>query len=80
MPGRGTGEHPAALAVSRRNFAARDEGGRRNRAFDSVRVSRLGVCRRGIEWWIYPPTDDPGELLRQADYRFSVREIPTPYP
>ncbi|MEV0107140.1 FAD-dependent oxidoreductase [Nocardia sp. NPDC050799] len=36
--------------------------------------------RKVNEWWIYPPTDDPGELLRQADYRFSVREIPTPYP
>jgi NADH dehydrogenase len=35
--------------------------------------------RKVNEWWIYPPTDDPGELLRQADYRFSVREIPTPY-
>ncbi|WP_328391938.1 NAD(P)/FAD-dependent oxidoreductase [Nocardia sp. NBC_00416] len=30
------------------------------------------------ELWIYPPTDDPGELLRQADYRFSVREITAP--
>ncbi|WP_459549877.1 NAD(P)/FAD-dependent oxidoreductase [Nocardia sp. X0981] len=30
------------------------------------------------EVWIYPPTDDPEELLRQADYRFSVREIPAP--
>ncbi|WP_327147821.1 NAD(P)/FAD-dependent oxidoreductase [Nocardia sp. NBC_01329] len=27
------------------------------------------------ELWIYPPTDDPDELLRQADYRFSVRQI-----
>lgn len=34
--------------------------------------------RKVNEWWIYPPTDDPGELLRQADYRFSVRDIPTP--
>lgn len=36
--------------------------------------------RKVNEWWIYPPTDDPGELLRQADHRFSVRDIPTPYP
>ncbi|WP_433492025.1 NAD(P)/FAD-dependent oxidoreductase [Nocardia grenadensis] len=35
--------------------------------------------RKVNEWWIYPPTDDPGELLRQADHRFSVRDIPTPY-
>lgn len=30
------------------------------------------------ESWIYPPTDDPEELLRQADYRFSVRRLPAP--
>ncbi|MGV9635540.1 NAD(P)/FAD-dependent oxidoreductase [Nocardia rhamnosiphila] len=36
--------------------------------------------RKVNEWWIYPPTDDPGELLRQADYRFSLRDIPTPFP
>lgn len=30
------------------------------------------------ELWIYPPTDDPDELLRQADYRFSVRQIRAP--
>lgn len=30
------------------------------------------------ELWIYPPTDDPDELLRQADYRFSVRQIHAP--
>ncbi|MGW5384932.1 NAD(P)/FAD-dependent oxidoreductase [Nocardia sp. NPDC003963] len=34
--------------------------------------------RKVNEWWIYPPTDDPDELLRQADYRFSVRDIPAP--
>ncbi|NUP29628.1 MAG: dehydrogenase, partial [Nocardia sp.] len=31
--------------------------------------------RKVNELWIYPPTDDPAELLRQADYRFSVRQI-----
>ncbi|WP_280424330.1 NAD(P)/FAD-dependent oxidoreductase [Nocardia carnea] len=31
--------------------------------------------RKVNELWIYPPTDDPDELLRQADYRFSVRRI-----
>ncbi|MFI5716236.1 NAD(P)/FAD-dependent oxidoreductase [Nocardia sp. NPDC051750] len=31
--------------------------------------------RKVNELWIYPPTDDPDELLRQADYRFSVRQI-----
>lgn len=34
--------------------------------------------RRVNELWIYPPTDDPEELLRQADHRFSVREIGAP--
>ncbi|MEU8896495.1 FAD-dependent oxidoreductase [Nocardia sp. NPDC048505] len=27
------------------------------------------------ERFIYPPVDDPDELLRQADYRFSVRQL-----
>lgn len=34
--------------------------------------------RKVNELWIYPPTDDPDELLRQADYRFSVRQITDP--
>lgn len=34
--------------------------------------------RKVNELWIYPPTDDPDELLRQADYRFSVRQITEP--
>ncbi|GGL07118.1 NAD(P)/FAD-dependent oxidoreductase [Nocardia jinanensis] len=34
--------------------------------------------RKVNELWIYPPTDDPAELLRQADYRFSVRQITAP--
>ena len=35
--------------------------------------------RRVNEQFIYPPTDDPDELLRQADYRFSVRQLaPSP--
>lgn len=36
--------------------------------------------RKVNELWIYPPTDDPDELLRQADYRFSVRQIAEPRP
>ncbi len=31
--------------------------------------------RKVNEQFIYPPTNDPDELLRQADYRFSVRQI-----
>lgn len=31
--------------------------------------------QRVNELFIYPPTDDPDELLRQADYRFSVRQL-----
>ncbi|WP_280508195.1 NAD(P)/FAD-dependent oxidoreductase [Nocardia flavorosea] len=34
--------------------------------------------RKVNELWIYPPTDDADELLRQADYRFSVRQIREP--
>lgn len=34
--------------------------------------------RKVNELWIYPPTDDPAELLRQADYRFSARQITAP--
>ncbi|MGW0178203.1 NAD(P)/FAD-dependent oxidoreductase [Nocardia sp. NPDC003345] len=34
--------------------------------------------RKVNELFIYPPTDDPEELLRQADYRFSVRRLGEP--
>ncbi|WP_280262580.1 NAD(P)/FAD-dependent oxidoreductase [Nocardia wallacei] len=34
--------------------------------------------RKVNELWIYPPTDDADELLRQADYRFSHRRIGEP--
>ncbi|MEU4312443.1 FAD-dependent oxidoreductase [Nocardia sp. NPDC024068] len=34
--------------------------------------------RKVNELFIYPPTDDPDELLRQADYRFSVRRLGEP--
>ncbi|WP_067677676.1 NAD(P)/FAD-dependent oxidoreductase [Nocardia miyunensis] len=34
--------------------------------------------RRVNELFIYPPVNDPDELLRQADYRFSVRQLGQP--
>ncbi|RDI44489.1 NAD(P)/FAD-dependent oxidoreductase [Nocardia mexicana] len=34
--------------------------------------------RKVNELWIYPPVDDADELLRQADYRFSHRQIGEP--
>lgn len=34
--------------------------------------------RKVNELFIYPPTDEPEELLRQADYRFSVRRLGEP--
>ncbi|WP_083874750.1 NAD(P)/FAD-dependent oxidoreductase [Nocardia paucivorans] len=49
-------------------------------ARDVVAVGDVAKARKRLvnELWIYPPTDDPDELLRQADYRFSVRQIRAP--
>ncbi|MBU3063939.1 FAD-dependent oxidoreductase [Nocardia sp. NEAU-G5] len=54
------------------------------RGWDRTVVSTGAVAkarkRTVNEVWIYPPTDDADELLRQADYRFSVRQLTEPQP